>query len=157
MPVQQLLQHVKYASYQSVWQPWSTPEHNQPKHANYCTLLDSPLHIFQVTNIISIVVTPCTSLRRFICFFLCTGAPETGGSDLVDYSNSTLNEDTRPWKLWLGSLSIYRTPMWWNTLIILWLALFYTTLRWSYRHATRSSNSSSFGPSRFYRSAWQWP
>jgi len=62
--VQQLLWQVQYASYQSVWQPGWTRQHNQPNHEDLCTLLESPPHILEVEDVISIVGCSCTSYRR---------------------------------------------------------------------------------------------
>jgi len=59
--VQQLLWQVQYASYQSIWQFRWTRQHNQPKHPDLCTLLETPLHILEVEDIISIVRSSCTS------------------------------------------------------------------------------------------------
>ena len=59
--VQQLLRQVQYASYQSVWQPRWTCQPNQPNYVDLCTLLESPLHILDVENKISIVEYSCTT------------------------------------------------------------------------------------------------
>ena len=55
VPVQHVLQHVQYASYQSVWQPRWTRQHNQPHHADICSVLESPTHIHEQEDVISIV------------------------------------------------------------------------------------------------------
>jgi len=59
--VQQLLPQVQYASYQSLWQPGWTRQHNQPNHADLCTVLESPPHILEVEDVICIVGSSCTS------------------------------------------------------------------------------------------------
>ena len=59
--VQQLLWLVQYASSQSVWQPGWTRQHNHPNHEDLCTLLESPLHILEVEDVLSIVKSSSTS------------------------------------------------------------------------------------------------
>ena len=59
--VQQLLQRVQYASFQSIWQSRWTRQHNQPKHADLYTLLESPPHISEFEDVMSIAEPSCTS------------------------------------------------------------------------------------------------
>jgi len=61
VPVQQMLQQGQYASYQCVWQPEWTRQHNQPNYADRWTLLESPPHILQLEDLISIARSVCTS------------------------------------------------------------------------------------------------
>jgi len=90
--VQQLLRQVQYASYQSVWQPGWTRQHNQPNHADLCTLLESPRHNLEVEDVISIVESCCSSQWRSIKFFRRAGLREIGGSDSVESSWKILQE-----------------------------------------------------------------
>jgi len=61
LPVQQLLWQVPFACYQSVWQPGWTRQHNQPNHADLCTLFKSPPHIVVIEHIRSFVECSCTA------------------------------------------------------------------------------------------------
>jgi len=67
--VQQSLQQVEYVSYQSIWQPRYTHPHNHLNHADLCTLLESPPHILEVEDVISIVGSSCTYYRRWKLIF----------------------------------------------------------------------------------------
>jgi len=60
VPVQQLLRQVQHATYQSVWQPGWTRQHNHPNHEALSTLLESPPHILELEDVISIVESSCT-------------------------------------------------------------------------------------------------
>jgi hypothetical protein len=84
--VQQLLLQVQYASYQSVWQPGWTRQHNQPSHADLCTVWVSPPHNPEVEDVISTVGSSSTSWRRWIMIFRQAGAAEIEGSDSVGSS-----------------------------------------------------------------------
>jgi len=84
---------VQYALYQSVWQPGWTCQHNQPNHADHCTLFESPPHMLGPQEIISIVECSWTSQIRWISFFRWVGAAEIGGSDLVESGSSMIHEE----------------------------------------------------------------
>jgi len=90
--VQQLLQKVQYTSSQYVRQPGWTRQHNQPNHADLCALLESPPHILEGEDKISIVGSSCTACRRWILIFRRADAPEIGGSDSVESSWSIIQK-----------------------------------------------------------------
>ena len=90
--VQHLLQQVQYASDQSVWHFRWTHQHNQYNQANHCTLLESPPHILELEDVISIVGSSCTSQRRWILIFRWADASEIGGCALVECSKSIIQE-----------------------------------------------------------------
>jgi len=92
VPVQQLLRQVQYAFYHSVWQPGWTHQHNQPNHADLCTLLESPPHIVVLQDVISIDQSSCTSKKRSVAFFWRADGPEVGGSDSVEFSWCIIHE-----------------------------------------------------------------
>jgi len=60
VPVQQSLQQGQFASYQSVWQPRWTQQHNSPNQGDPCTLFESPPHILNLEDVIPIVGWFCT-------------------------------------------------------------------------------------------------
>jgi len=71
--VQQLLWLLDYASNQSVWQSGWPHHKNQTNHLDLCTLLESPPHILELEEVISVVESSSTSWRSLIACFQWEG------------------------------------------------------------------------------------
>jgi len=86
IPVQQLLQQVQIVLSQSVWQPGWLHQYNPPYHNNHCTALESPLHILEHKDIISIVESPWIFQKMPILLIRWAGTLNMGRSGLVESS-----------------------------------------------------------------------
>jgi len=138
VPVQQLLWQVLYASSHSVWQLGWTRQYNQTNHADLWTLLESPLHILELEDVISIVESSCTILKRPIMFFVQAGNPEIGGSGSAESTESTIQEiiELGLGRCYQGYFPYIQTQMLCDSGIIPWFVSLYCTLQSIPRRST---------------------
>jgi len=86
IPVQQSLWQVQLALYYCVWQSGWTHQYKQPNRVDLCTMLQSQRFILELQDIIPIMVTFYTSLKRLISFFRQAGTSAIGVHDSVKSS-----------------------------------------------------------------------
>jgi hypothetical protein len=100
-------------------------------------LFESSPDILEVEDQISIVVSSCTSGRRWKSIFRRTGSWNWRiWFGIVQLKYNTGNKETWPWKVLSRSLPIYWTQMLWDSGMIPWLASGYSTLQSSSRFST---------------------